>query len=404
MGLLDGKLIVLGVSGGIAAYRACELARLLGKDGARVQVVMTEAGAELVGPLSFQALTGRPVEVGRGGVTAAAGMAHIDLGRDADLILVAPATANTLAKIAAGMADNLLTSTILASTCPILLAPAMNTRMWQNRLTQANVSLLAQVERMVMVGPAEGELACGEQGPGRMEEPTVLWQAARACLSPKDLAGRRVVVTAGPTRERLDPVRFLSNRSSGKMGYALAAAAARRGADVKLISGPTALDFPWAVRTELVESAAQMARAVGRDAAKCDLLLMAAAVADYTPRKPAKQKIKKGDGGLGVDWKRTQDILAALGRKKNPALRVGFAAETGHPVEAAGKKLRAKKLAMVVANDVSLPDAGFGVDTNRVHLVTKDGSEELPLLSKDEVADLILSRVAKMLPARRARR
>jgi phosphopantothenoylcysteine decarboxylase/phosphopantothenate--cysteine ligase len=395
MGLLDGKFIVLGVTGGIAAYRTCELARLLSKDGAEVQAVLTEAAAEMVGPVTFQALTGRPAEVGRGGSLAGAGMAHIDLSERADLIVIAPATANTLAKVSWGMADNLLTTTVLASTCPVILAPAMNTRMWDNPLTGENVKRLQRLDRMILVGPAAGSLACGGEGPGRMEEPAVIFEAVRAALSVKDLQGKLVLVTAGPTREPLDPVRYLSNRSSGKMGYALAAAAVRRGARVTLISGPTGIKVPWGAELVEVETAAGMARAVSKHLPRCDVLLMAAAVADFQPKKAARKKIKKGKAGPSIALKPTSDILAQAGKKKRKTLLVGFAAETGNPVPEARRKLKAKGLDLVVANDVSSPDAGFDVDTNRVHLVDRKGAEELPLLSKEEVAERILDRVVK---------
>jgi phosphopantothenoylcysteine decarboxylase / phosphopantothenate---cysteine ligase len=401
MGLLDSKFIVLGVSGGIAAYRSCELARLLVKDGARVQAVLTNAAAEMIGPVTFQALTGRPAEVGQGGSLAAAGMPHIDLGRDADLIVVAPATANSLAKFAAGLADNLLCATVLSSTCPVVLAPAMNTRMWENRITQANVSLLDQLERMIFVGPDSGSLACGEEGAGRMEDPLFLLEAVRAVLSKNDLEGRKVLVTAGPTREPLDPVRSLTNRSSGKMGYALAAAARRRGAKVVLVSGPSALTPPWGVKLVEVETAAQMAQAVEKNISRCNLVLMAAAVADFKPKTRAKQKIKKSKALGPIELTRTKDILAALGKKKNKPFLVGFAAETGDPVKSARQKLKIKRLDLIVANDISLPDAGFDVDTNRVHLVDSQASQEIELLSKDEVAERILDRVVKMMPKKR---
>jgi len=412
MGLLDNKFIVLGVTGGIAAYRTCELARLLIKNGAQVQAVLTEAASEMVGPVTFQALTGRPAEVGRGGNLAAslnttrtanpaAGMAHIDLGQRADMIVIAPATANTMAKISWGMADNLLTTTVLSSTCPVILAPAMNTRMWKNPLTRENVERLQRLERMILVGPAVGSLACGEEGEGRMEEPEVIFEAIRTVLSVKDLKGRRVLVTAGPTREPLDPVRYLSNRSSGKMGYALAAAAVRRGAKVTLISGPTGLEAPWGSKLVSVETAEEMAQAVSKHLSKCDLLLMAAAVADFVPQKTAKKKVKKGKAGLSISLKPTTDILSQAGKKKHKCFLVGFAAETGNPVPEAKRKLKAKKLDLVVANDVSLPDAGFDVDTNRVHLVDAKGEKELPLLDKEEVAERILDRVVRMLKPKR---
>ena len=395
MGLLDKKLIVLGVTGGIAAYRTCELARMLKKDGAEVQAILTGAAAEMVGPVTFQALTGRPAEVGRGGNLAASGMPHIDLGRDVDLIVIAPATANTLAKVSWGMADNLLTTTVLSSTCPVILAPAMNTRMWNNPLTRENVERLQRLERMILVGPGIGSLACGEEGPGRMEEPAVFFEAVRTVLSKKDLLAKRVLVTAGPTREPLDPVRYLSNRSSGKMGYALAAAAVRRGAKVTLISGPTGLEAPWGAKLVEVETADEMARAVSKHILKCDVLLMAAAVADFAPKESEKKKVKKGKAGSSMALKPTTDILAQAGKKKGKCLLVGFAAETGNPVPEAKRKLKSKKLDLVVANDVSLPDAGFDVDTNRVHLVDKKGVKKLPLMSKEEAAERILDRVVK---------
>jgi phosphopantothenoylcysteine decarboxylase/phosphopantothenate--cysteine ligase len=401
MGLLDKKFIVLGVTGGIAAYRTCELARMLVKDGAGVQAVLTGAAAEMVGPVTFQALTGRPAEVGRGGNLAASGMAHIDLSQRADLIVIAPATANTLAKISWGMADNLLTTAVLSSTCPVILAPAMNTRMWNNPLTRENLERLQRLERMILVGPAVGSLACGEEGAGRMEEPGAIFEAVRTVLSVKDLKGRHVLVSAGPTREPLDPVRYLSNRSSGKMGYALVAAAVRRGAKVTLVSGPTGLEAPWGARVVPVETAAGMARAVLKHLAKCDVLLMAAAVADFEPRKIARKKIKKSQAGLSISLKPTPDILLRVGQQKPKCLLVGFAAETGNPVPEAQRKLKAKKLDLVVANDVSLPDAGFDVDTNRVHLVDGKDNRELPLLSKEEVAERILDRVVRMLARKR---
>ncbi len=401
MGALDDKFVVLGVSGGIAAYRSCELARSLVKAGATVQVVLTEYGARFVGPLTFQALTGRPAEVGHGGTLAQAGMDHIDLGRQADALVIAPATANTLAKVACGLADNLLTTTVLASTCPLVLAPAMNTRMWENPVTRENLKRLRRQARVVLVGPDAGELACGDQGAGRMAQPDeILWAIGRA-VSPQDLAGRRLLVTAGPTREAFDPVRFLSNRSSGKMGYALAQAAARRGASVVLVSGPTGLPAPFGVERELVTSAAEMAKAVARRAAKAEAVVMAAAVADFKPRRARSQKLKKADGGLPAEFSRTPDILANLAKKKGRRVLVGFAAETGDPVAEAQRKRKAKKLDLVVANDVSQPDAGFEVDTNRIVLVDAEGSKTLDLMTKAEAADRILDRVASLLPKKR---
>ena len=397
MKTLAGKWVLLGVSGGIAAYRACELARLLIKDGATVQAVLTEAASRFVGPLTFQSLTGRPVEVGGGGTLSVSGMAHIDFGQQADLIAVAPATANTLAKIAHGLADNLLTSTILASRCPLVLAPAMNTRMWDNSATQDNLARLRSFSRVTLVGPDAGLLACGETGQGRMAEPEVILEAIRAGVSKKDLVGKRIVVTAGPTREFWDPVRYLTNRSSGRMGYGLAAAACHRGAEVVLISGPCSLRPPWGVRHVPVVSAQQMSQAVFAEVPQADAVLMAAAVADFRPREVVSQKLKKGQGNLAFELEPTQDILASLGAQAHTCLLVGFAAETGNPVESAKKKLKSKQLDLVVANDVSRPDAGFDVETNLVHLVTAWEVEELPLMSKAEASAQILDRVVIML-------
>lgn len=349
----------------------------------------------------FQALTGRPAEVGQGGALAESGMPHIDLGRDSEAIVIAPLTANTLAKIAHGLADNLLTQTVLASRCPLVVAPAMNTRMWENPITQENVARLIAQPRMILVGPCPGSLACGEEGVGRMAEPEDILAAVLQAVSPKDLGGRRLLVTAGPTREAWDPVRYLSNRSSGRMGYALAAAAARRGAEVVLVSGPSMLPLPTVAKRVEVTCADEMAKAVYREAKSCDAVLMAAAVADFRPKKTAAKKIKKGSAALTLELERTEDILAKLGRDKGRTLLVGFAAETGNPVAAAREKLRRKNLDLVVANDVSRPDAGFDVETNRVHLVDRSDSLELPLMSKAEVAERILDRVAAMLGKRK---
>lgn len=398
---LRDRTVVLGVSGGIAAYRACELCRLLIKDGARVAVVMTESAARLVGPATFQALSGRPVEVGWGGSSSAAGMEHIDLGRDADAIVIAPATANTLAKIRLGLADNLLTSSVLASRCPLLLAPAMNTRMWENPATRENLAWLRAQPRIRLVGPDEGLLACGEEGAGRMAEPATILEAVCAALRPADLAGVRLLVSAGPTREAIDPVRFLSNRSSGKMGYALAEAAARRGAKVVLVSGPTALATPPGVEHVPVLCAAEMGRAVKNRFGRCDALLMAAAVADFTVARPARAKIKKDrvKGPLHLTLLPTEDILASLGRARRGRrpLLIGFAAETGDPVPAAKSKLARKRLDLVVANDVSESGAGFEVDTNHLYLVEPGGVTEIPPASKEACAERILDRLAERL-------
>ncbi len=403
MGMLDGNMIILGISGGIAAYRACELARLLVKDGALVQAVMTQYASKLVGPLTLQALTGQPVEVGDGGQRSASGMAHIDLAQAARLVIIAPATANTLAKLAHGMADNLLTTLSLTAVgrgCPLLLAPAMNTDMWNHPMTQENIHRLKKIESVMIVGPAGGLLACGQHGLGRMEEPDTLHQAARFLLSPHDYAGLRVIVTAGPTREPLDPVRYLSNRSSGKMGYALAEAARRRGARVVLVTGPTSIRPPWGV--DLVETitAADMGRIVDEHLQHADALIMAAAVADFRPRSVSSEKIKKNQDFSTLHLEPTRDIIASIGNDstgmKRPLL-VGFAAETEKPDKHASKKLREKNIDLVVVNDVTKPGAGFDVDTNLVSLVDKQGITPLPMLSKRDVADRILDKMAAMI-------
>ncbi len=399
MGKLSKKLVVVGITGGISAYRTCELVRLLKKAKAEVQVIMTEAGAFMVGPQTFQALSGRPVEVGAGGNLAQSGMAHIDLGQEADIIVVAPATANTIAKMACGMADNLLCATVLSSTCPVLLAPAMNVRMWKNPLTQKNIKSLQKLDRFSVTGPASGDLACGESGPGRMEDPQLIFEAIVSGLSKKKLKGKKILVTAGPTKEAIDPVRYICNRSTGRMGIEVAAAAQRMGADGTLVLGPVPLQEPCGVEVVRVTTAAQMAKAVQKASAKKDAVIMTAAVADFTPQKIAVKKIKKDKytKSMLLSLKRTEDILLGLGQKKSKTLLVGFAAETGNLEAEAKKKLKAKRLDLIVANDVSSKDSGFEVDTNRVMLISGSKTEKWPLLTKQEVATRLLERVAGML-------
>ncbi|MBN2496539.1 MAG: bifunctional phosphopantothenoylcysteine decarboxylase/phosphopantothenate--cysteine ligase CoaBC [Deltaproteobacteria bacterium] len=401
---LEGKLVVLGVSGGISAYRSCELVRLLVKAGAEVQAVLTDSAARFVGPLTFQALCGRPAAVGCGVEMAGAGMQHIDLGRESALVIVAPCTANTLAKLACGLADNLLCTTVLASTCPVLVAPAMNSRMWANPLSQQNARRLERLARFHLVGPASGSLACGEEGTGRMAEPEAIFESAVRLLTSADLAGCKLLVTAGPTREPIDAVRFLSNRSSGRMGLALARQAARRGAEVVLVLGPGELEPPPGVQCVRVGTAAEMATAVRKHARGAQAVLMAAAVADFRPRRRVEGKLKKAAGMPRIELERTDDILAGLGRGKSRPILVGFAAESGDPLEAARSKLERKHCDLIVANDVSLPGAGFEVETNRVHLVDEGGAEALPMMSKDEVAERVLDRVAALIAAAGKRR
>jgi len=399
---LRGRTVVVGVGGGIAAYKAVELVRLLTKAEAQVRVVMTPRAAEFVGPLTFQALSGRGVMTDLFDLTQESEIGHIQVADGADLVIIAPATANVLARMAAGMADCPVTAVALATRAPILVAPSMNVNMWQNPLTQANVRRLIDVAGVRVVGPDAGFLACRWTGPGRLAEPADIAEAAAHVLTPRDLEGRRVVVTAGPTWEPIDPVRFVGNRSSGRMGYAVARAAARRGATVHLVSGPTQLDAPLGVEREEVESAQAMAQATAAAAGGADAVVMAAAVADFRPAAPAGQKLKKRALGAApsIELAKNPDILAGLGAGRGGAARpvlVGFAAETENVVSEARAKLGEKRCDLVVANDVSQTDAGFSVDTNRVVLVEAGGERSLPLMSKDEVAHAILDRVVQLL-------
>jgi len=396
--LLKDKHVVVGVTGGIAAYKAAELTSRLVQAGALVDVIMTEAAARFVAPLTYQALTHRPVVTEMFALLAETEIGHVSLGKSADLMVIAPATANTLAKLAHGFADNMLTTTSLACRGPILLAPAMETGMWQNAATQANVALLRD-RGFQFIGPEEGRLASADSGTGRMAEPGDIFEACRWLLARKGpLAGKHVLVTAGCTWEPFDPVRFIGNRSSGKMGFALAAAARDQGAEVTLVHGPTALSAGYGVRCRGVQTAQQMHDAVLDEIATADVLLMAAAVGDYRPASFAGQKIKKDRRSRSVELAPNPDILQAVARQNKPGRQlqvvVGFAAETEDLLENARKKLDQKKLDLIVANDVSAPDSGFTVDTNRVTLLEPQGEPTtLPLLSKDEVATEIIQRV-----------
>jgi phosphopantothenoylcysteine decarboxylase/phosphopantothenate--cysteine ligase len=399
------RTVVLGVGGGIAAYKACEVARLVVKGGGRVRVAMTAAATRFVGPLTFQALSGAPVLVDLFDESAERSYGHLELARQADLLLVAPATADLVARLRAGMGDDAVTTTALAVTCPVLLAPAMNTRMWRNPAVQENLAAL-KARGWHQVGPGAGELADGDVGEGRLAEPLEIAVAASRLLGNLDLAGRRVVVTAGPTREPIDPVRFISNPSSGKMGYALAAVAARRGAEVVLVSGPTVLPDPTAVRVIRVETAEEMARAVEAEAGPMDLFIGAAAVSDYRPAAAAPQKIKKQTGDETLTLTRTPDILGGLGsrvggRADGPVL-VGFAAETEEVIAHAREKLKSKRCDLVVANKVGAPGAGFGSDTNRVALVSATELAEIEG-PKERVAEAILDWILPVLDRRRPR-
>jgi|TARA_B100000315_G_scaffold74774_1_gene68464 phosphopantothenoylcysteine decarboxylase/phosphopantothenate--cysteine ligase len=394
--------VVLGVTGGIAAYKVVDLTSRLVKAGAIVDVIMTEAATKFVGPITFQALTHRPVVTEMFSLLQETEIGHVSLGKQANIMIVAPATANTLAKLAHGLSDNMLTTTALACRGPILLAPAMETGMWKNSATQTNSALL-QERGMHIIGPGVGRLASGADGLGRMAESDEIFEACRWVLGRNGtLAGCQVVVTAGGTWEPFDPVRFIGNRSSGKMGFALANIARDRGGDVTLIHAPTALSPTYGVQSIPVETALQMHDAVMDKISATDVLLMAAAVADYRPALLAEQKIKKSEGSRFVELVRNPDILQAVAnwRETNnrPRLVVGFAAETEDLLENARNKLAKKRLDLMVANDVSATDSGFAVDTNKVTLLdTKEEVTPLPLLSKNEVAERIIDTVGAML-------
>lgn len=393
--MLKDKRIVLGVTGGIAAYKAVELLRLFVKAGARVQVIMTAAAQEFVTPLTFQTLSGNPVHTGLFNLLQEMEIGHIALADRADLLVIAPATANVIGKISGGIADDLLTTTVMATRAPVLFAPAMNVNMWENPLYRQNEEKLKGLGYHFLE-PASGFLACGWEGQGKLPEPGAIFQECVRLLTPQDLIGETVLVTAGPTREELDPVRYLSNRSSGKMGYAIARAACNRGAKVILVSGPTALTPPCGVEFLGVTSAAQMREAVLGRAGEATVIVKAAAVADYRPAVRAPQKIKKeGSGEMTLVLEKNPDILAELGEIKGACYLVGFAAETADLLANAGKKLESKKLDLIVANDVTEDGAGFDVDTNIVRFLFADGTvQELPRMSKDAVAGRLLDVIA----------
>jgi phosphopantothenoylcysteine decarboxylase/phosphopantothenate--cysteine ligase len=381
--------IVLGVSGGIACYKAVELVRLLVKAGFSVQVIMTRGAMEFVTPLTFQTLSGNPVATETFNLTQESEIGHINLADSADLFVIAPATANIIGKIANGIADDLLTTVIMATQAPVLLAPAMNIHMYENPIVQENLRKLGRVGYHLLE-PAEGFLACGYEGKGRLPDPEKIAEEIQKLLRKKDLTGERLVITAGPNREPLDPVRYLSNRSSGKMGYALARAALRRGAEVTLVSGPTALEAPAGVRMIAVTTAAEMRDAVNQEFAKSTAVIMAAAVADYRPVVRADQKIKRGKGPIELRLEPNPDIVKELGQKKAGKLLVGFAAETEELTANAAKKLSDKNLDMIVANNVAVAGSGFDGDTNIATILDRTGAtQSLPLMSKDELADRI---------------
>jgi phosphopantothenoylcysteine decarboxylase/phosphopantothenate--cysteine ligase len=396
MSVLTGKRIVVGVTGGIAAYKSADLVRRLRKAGAEVRVVLTAGGARFITPLTLQAVSGQPVHERWLDAEAESGMGHIELARWADAVLVAPASANILARLAAGLADDLLTTLCLATNAPLAVAPAMNQQMWQHPATAANMKTLA--ERGVQVfGPAEGEQACGDVGPGRMLEPEELLDRLAGMFGAGALAGHTVLVTAGPTFEAMDPVRGISNPSSGKMGYALAAAAAEVGARVVLVSGPVALADPTGVETIRITSAQEMHDAVLAHLAGTDIFIGAAAVSDYAPVKRASRKLKKDAPTLTVELTRTPDILAAVAAGGQRPFTVGFAAETEDLEKNARAKLLRKGLDLIVANHVGVPDSGFGHDHNEAVLISRTGARPIPRMSKRELARLLIADIATRL-------
>ena len=386
--------VVLGVTGGIAVYKACELLRLLQKRGIDVFVVMTQNACRFVAPLTFETLSGHPVAVDTFDRPQTWEVEHIALAKRADLFLIAPATANIMGKMACGIADDMLSTTVMATRAPVLVAPAMNTGMWENAAVQQNVKTL-RARGVEIVAPVSGHLACGDNGAGKLEDVAVI--AERACellFAKKDMEGLRVMVTAGPSREALDPVRYISNRSSGKMGYAIAQAAQKRGAEVTLLSGPVAIEAPQGVKLVPFTTTQELFDRASELAQEQDLLIQAAAPADYRAKEIAPQKIKKQGGEpMAFTLVENPDVAATLGKaKRSGQVFVGFAAETNDVLAHARDKLARKNLDMIVANDVTRPGAGFDVDTNIVTLITKDGQEALPMMSKAEVAQRILDR------------
>ena len=396
--MLQGKTVVLGVTGGIAAYKMPNLASALVKLGCNVQVLMTQNATQFITAVTFETLTGNKALVDTFDRNFSFQVEHIAVADQADLVMIAPATANVIAKLAHGLADDMLTTTVLACNCPKIVVPAMNTKMYENPVTQDNLNILRRYGWEV-VEPASGYLACGAVGKGKLPEPEVLLQVILHDLAhEKDMVGKKVLVTAGPTQEALDPVRYLTNHSSGKMGYAIAQAAARRGAQVTLVSGPVALKRLPYVETVDVASAQEMFEAVAARAAEQDILIKAAAVADYRPMMVAEDKMKKSDDALSIPLERTQDILGWLGQHRRPGqFLCGFSMETQNMVENSRKKLEKKQVDMIAANNLKVEGAGFGVDTNLLTLITKDGLDELPLVSKEAAADLLLDRILKRM-------
>ena len=398
--MLVGKSILLGISGGIAAYKAAELVRLLAKAGASIQVVMTANAQRFITPLTLQVLSGQPVCTDLFDLEFESQIGHIQVARAAHLVLLAPATANLIAKMASGIADDYLTTVLLATTAPVLVCPAMNTKMYEHPVTRRNLGTLRELGYHVLE-PEAGSLACKEEGIGRLADALSILEATQRLLTLPSLEGKRVLISAGPTWEPFDPVRFISNPSTGKMGYALAAIASRRSAEVYLVSGPTSLCAPAGIHLRSVTTAREMKAIIDELSSQMDVIIMAAAVSDYRPRQTAPQKIKKVEGDLAVSLARNPDILAHLGRSRPVSKRqvlVGFAAETENLIENATEKLNQKNLDFIVANNLTQSGSGFGSDTNQVKIIDRGGSmTELPCLTKMEVAERVLDRVELLL-------
>lgn len=389
--MLEGKHIVLGVTGSIAAYKIASLASMLKKQKADVTVIMTQNATNFINPITFETLTGNKCLVDTFDRNFQYSVEHVSLAKQTDVFMIAPASANVIAKAAHGLADDMLTTTLLACECPKIIAPAMNTRMYQNPIVQDNMKVLEKYG-MEVITPATGYLACGDTGEGKMPEPGLLLEYIIKALQPKDMAGMNVLVTAGPTREKIDPVRYISNHSTGKMGYAIARAAMMRGANVTLVTGKTDIVPPMGVHTIEIVSAADMAQAVKQRAKEQDIIIKAAAVADYRPKNTADEKMKKKDDELTIELAKTEDILGYLGaHKEEGQFLCGFSMETENMIENSRKKLEKKNLDLIVANNLKQQGAGFGTDTNIVTLLSKGDTIQLPIMSKEEVADQLLS-------------
>lgn len=393
--MLQGKHIVLGVTGSIAAYKIASLASMLKKKGADVTVIMTQNATNFINPITFETLTGNKCLIDTFDRNFQYSVEHVSLAKQADVFMIAPASANVIAKAAHGIADDMLTTTLLACECPKIIAPAMNTRMFKNPIVQDNLKIL-QHYGMEVITPATGYLACGDTGEGKMPEPELLLEYIIKALCPEDMQGIKVLVTAGPTREKIDPVRYISNHSTGKMGYAIARAAMMRGADVTLVTGKTDIEPPMGVKTVGIVSAQDMAEAVKERADEQDIIIKAAAVADYRPKYAADEKMKKKDGDMSIALERTEDILGYLGaHKREGQFLCGFSMETENMIENSRGKLERKNLDLIVANNLKQQGAGFGTDTNIVTLLSKEDTVELPIMSKEKVAHELLSYILK---------